>query len=127
MGTGSWRTKQYEKRKGNLYPTHGLGPVSQYMNLLRGEDTFKTLVSFSSPALGRKKFTEKNFDKNHKWRKLKIHSKSTLFFTCNLLIRESKAPKRPPRNLKNQGGTPQEFPDFTRGKWVSTKPFNIKP
>ena len=31
-GTGSWRTLQYEKKKGNLYPTHGLGPVSQYMN-----------------------------------------------------------------------------------------------
>ena len=30
-------------------------------------------------------------------------------------------------NSVNQGGTPQEFPDFTRGKWVSTKPFNIKP
>ena len=26
----------------------------------------------------------------------------------------------------NQGGAPQEFPDFTRGNWVSTKPFNIK-
>ena len=26
----------------------------------------------------------------YKWRKLEIHSKFTLFFTCNLLIRESK-------------------------------------
>ena len=51
-GTGSWRTLEYEKRRGNLYPTHGLGPVSQYMNLLRSEDTFKSLVSFSSPAMG---------------------------------------------------------------------------
>ena len=23
------------------YPTHGLGPVAQYMNLARGEDTLK--------------------------------------------------------------------------------------
>ena len=37
-GTGSWRTFQYEQKRGNLYPTHGLGPVSQYMNLLRSED-----------------------------------------------------------------------------------------
>ena len=69
-GTGSWRTLEYEKRRGNLYPTHGLGPVSQYMNLLRSEDTFKSLVSLSSPALGRKKFGEENFPSNHKWNKL---------------------------------------------------------
>ena len=69
-GTGSWRTLEYEKRRGNLYPTHGLGPVSQYMNLLRSEDTFKTLVSFSSPAMGRKKFGKENFPSNHKWNNL---------------------------------------------------------
>jgi len=51
--TGSWRTFQYAKRNGNLYPTHGLGPVAQYMNLGRGEDNFRRLVSFSSPAKGR--------------------------------------------------------------------------
>ena len=51
--TGSWRTFQYAKRNGNLYPTHGLGPVAQYMNLARTEDTFGRMVSFSSPAKGR--------------------------------------------------------------------------
>ncbi len=69
-GTGSWRTLQYEKKKGNLYPTHGLGPVSQYMNLLRSEDNFKTIVSFSTPAMGRKKFANENFSDNHKWNEL---------------------------------------------------------
>tara|TARA_B100000161_G_scaffold145694_1_gene103579 strand:+ start:31636 stop:33015 length:1380 start_codon:yes stop_codon:yes gene_type:complete len=69
-GTGSWRTLHYANGKGNLYPTHGLGPVAQYMNLARGEDNFKTLVSFSSPALGRNIYSKKNFDKNHKWNKL---------------------------------------------------------
>ena len=69
-GTGSWRTLQYEKKKGNLYPTHGLGPVSQYMNLLRSEDNFKTIVSFSTPAMGRKKFAKENFSESHKWNEL---------------------------------------------------------
>lgn len=58
--TGSWRTHQYAKRNGNLYPCHGLGPVAQYMNLARGEDNFRRLVSFSSPAKGRKLFAEKS-------------------------------------------------------------------
>lgn len=51
--TGSWRTFHYARRNGNLYPTHGLGPVAQYMNLARTEDNFARLVSFSTPARGR--------------------------------------------------------------------------
>ncbi len=69
-GTGSWRTHHYADRNGNLYPTHGLGPVAQYMNLARGEDNFNSLVSFSTPALGRKSYAEKNYAKDHKWNKL---------------------------------------------------------
>jgi predicted dehydrogenase len=69
-GTGSWRTYHYAKRNGNLYPTHGLGPVAQYMNLGRGEDQFHSLVSFSTPAKGRKLYAEKNYDDDHKWNAL---------------------------------------------------------
>lgn len=69
-GTGSWRTYHYANRNGNLYPTHGLGPVAQYMNLARGEDNFARLVAFSSPAMGRKAYAAKNFDKDHKWNQL---------------------------------------------------------
>ena len=69
-GTGSWRTHHYAKRKGNLYPTHGLGPVAQYMNLGRKEDTFQSIVSYSTPAVGRKLYAEKNYSKDHKWNKL---------------------------------------------------------
>ena len=69
-GTGSWRTYHYAKRNGNLYPTHGLGPVAQYMNLGRGEDTFNRIVSLSSPALGRKAYAQKNYPSEHKWNQL---------------------------------------------------------
>ena len=69
-GTGSWRTHHYAKSRGNLYPTHGLGPVAQYMNLARGDDNFNSIVSYSTPALGRKYYAEKNYDSNHKWNKL---------------------------------------------------------
>lgn len=69
-GTGSWRTHHYADRNGNLYPTHGLGPVAQYMNLARGDDNFVNMVSFSSPAIGRKAYAAKNFDANHKWNQL---------------------------------------------------------
>lgn len=55
-GTGSWRTAYHARTQGNLYPTHGLGPVAQYMNLDRTDDRFDTLVSMSSPARGRNRF-----------------------------------------------------------------------
>ena len=58
--TGSWRTFEYAKRDGNLYPTQGLGPVAQYMNLARTEDNFGRMVSFSSPAKGRNLYAKKS-------------------------------------------------------------------
>lgn len=69
-GTGSWRTWHYAKRNGNLYPTHGLGPVAHYMNINRG-DRFDYLSSVSSPALGRKLFAEKSYPPAHKWNQIK--------------------------------------------------------
>ena len=69
-GTGSWRTPQYANRNGNLYPTHGLGPVAQYMNIGRKDDIFQSMVSYSTPSLGRKAYAEKNYPANHKWNKL---------------------------------------------------------
>ncbi len=42
-----WRIRHHVKYHGNLYPTHGLGPVAQYMGINRG-DRFGHLVSMSS-------------------------------------------------------------------------------
>jgi predicted dehydrogenase len=69
-GTGSWRTPHYAERNGNMYPTHGLGPVAQYMSLARGEDNFSRLVSYSSPAKGRSAYAKEHYPPDHKWRKL---------------------------------------------------------
>jgi hypothetical protein len=50
-GEGLWHRSFHTKRDGNLYPTHGLGPVANYMGINRG-DRFDCLVSMSTPALG---------------------------------------------------------------------------
>ena len=42
-----WRLKENYKHNGSLYPTHGLGPIAQCMNINRG-DKFDHLVSMSS-------------------------------------------------------------------------------
>ena len=43
----NWRLWFNAKHKGNYYPTHGLGPICQYMNINRG-DRLTTLVSMES-------------------------------------------------------------------------------
>ena len=50
-GEGLWRRFEHVGRNGNLYPTHGLGPVARYLDVHRG-DRFERLVSMSSPSLG---------------------------------------------------------------------------
>jgi hypothetical protein len=50
-GEGLWRRAHSMMRDGNLYPTHGLGPVAQCMNINRG-DRFDYLVSISGPSRG---------------------------------------------------------------------------
>ena len=45
--TGMWRLKENAARNGNLYPTHGLGPVCQAMNINRG-DKMDYLTSMST-------------------------------------------------------------------------------
>ncbi len=46
-GEGLWRRTPHQTRNGNLYPTHGLGPVARYMGIHEG-DRFTRLVSMSS-------------------------------------------------------------------------------
>jgi len=43
-----YRLRNHLKRQGNLYPTHAIGPLAQYMDILRG-DRFEYLISMSSP------------------------------------------------------------------------------
>lgn len=50
-GPEKWRLQHSIKRDGNVYPTHGLGPVSNCMNINRG-DQFDYLVSMSGNSRG---------------------------------------------------------------------------
>ena len=70
-GTGSWRTTHYTKRNGNLYPTHGLGPVAQYMNINRG-DRLDFMSSVSCPSRSRALYAEKNFPEGNVRRRQKF-------------------------------------------------------
>ena len=72
-GTGSWRTHHWAQENGNLYPTHGLGPVAQYMNIGRTDDTFRRIVSFSSPAKNHQLWVDKNTKPGSKLRDIEFN------------------------------------------------------
>lgn len=46
-----WRTHHSVYRNGDLYPTHGIGPIAHYININRG-NRFMNISSFSSKARG---------------------------------------------------------------------------
>ena len=50
-----WRTLHSVNRNGDLYPTHGIGPIAHYININRG-NRFVNLSSFSSKARGLHKY-----------------------------------------------------------------------
>ena len=59
-GEGLWRRAENAARNGNLYPTHGLGPVANCMGINRG-DRFDYLVSVSSAARGLEAYRDQKF------------------------------------------------------------------
>jgi predicted dehydrogenase len=54
---GLWRRAWHTRSNSNLYPTHGLGPVSWYLDVHAG-DRFDYLVSVSTPERGLSKWRE---------------------------------------------------------------------
>jgi len=58
-----WRTAHSLTRNGNLYPTHGLGPVAEAMDINHG-DRFDTLVSMSSVSRGLNLYAAEKFGKD---------------------------------------------------------------
>ena len=59
-GEGLWRRAHSMTRNGNLYPTHGLGPIANCMDINRG-DRFVSLVSMSGPSRGLQEYAREHF------------------------------------------------------------------
>ncbi len=59
-GEGLWRREHAKTRNGNLYPTHGLGPIANCMDINRG-DRFEYVVSMSGPSRGLQAYAREHF------------------------------------------------------------------
>jgi predicted dehydrogenase len=59
-----WRTQHSVMRNGDLYPTHGIGPLAMMVDINRG-NRFTELVSYSSKARGLHDYVVKKGGKDH--------------------------------------------------------------
>ena len=67
-----WRTEHSVHRNGDLYPTHGIGPLAHYANINRG-NIFTSLCSFSSKTRGLHDYVVKHCGENHPSAKVRFH------------------------------------------------------
>ncbi|HRI78370.1 MAG TPA: Gfo/Idh/MocA family oxidoreductase [Cyclobacteriaceae bacterium] len=66
-----WRTQHSVNRNGDLYPTHGIGPVAMMIDINRG-NRFTELVSYSTKSRGLHNFIVKKGGENHSNAKVKF-------------------------------------------------------
>jgi predicted dehydrogenase len=119
VGEGLWRIAHSIKRNGDLYPTHGLGPVAQCMNINRG-NRFDYLVSMSCNSRGLNLFAAKQYgpDSRQANRKYALGDVvSTLIRTVNgqtiVLKHDTNTPRPYSRDILVQGtrGIVRKYPE----------------
>ncbi len=116
-GEGLWRRAYHTQRNGNLYPTHGLGPVANYMGINRG-DRFDYMVSMSSPAKGFAAYRADHVPKGDpKWKERYIDGdmNTSLIKTANGLtinLQHDTSNPQPYDRLNGIAGTKGIFKDY---------------
>jgi len=63
-GELTWWGEQALKRNGDLYPTHGIGPIANCLDIDRG-NRFVTLTATASKSRGMKEYIRKKFGAGH--------------------------------------------------------------
>jgi hypothetical protein len=83
VSEAKWRTIHSLHRNGDLYPTHGAGPIMNYININRG-NRFTHLVSMSTKARGLQEYLN-DVDPNHANAKLewKLGDVVTTLIQCS--------------------------------------------
>jgi predicted dehydrogenase len=77
-----WRTEHSIHRNGDLYPTHGIGPIAQYIDINHG-NRFMSLCSFSSKARGLHNHVVKAGGKDHPNAKVKFKAGDVITTSIN--------------------------------------------
>ena len=114
---GLWRRQPHIERNGNLYPTHGLGPVAQCLGI--GEDdSFDYMVSMSSREAALSSYRAANVPAdNPKWREHYRHGDMNLSLIRTKLgrtvvLQHDVVSPRPYERLFVVSGTKGTFRDY---------------
>jgi predicted dehydrogenase len=122
-GEGAWRRDAHVKRSGNLYPTHGLGPVARYMDIHEG-DRFDVLVSLSSreQSLSRYRETAVNADDPRRKETYRCGDMNTSLLRTvrgrTVLLQHDTVSPRPYSRLNLISGTKGAFADYPARVYV---------
>ena len=114
---GLWRRAWHTRLDGNLYPTHGLGPVANYMNINRG-DRLDYLVSMSSPSRSLDLYREQTVPKDSpKWKEKYVAGdiNTTLIKTAkglSIKVQHDTSTPRPYDRINLIQGTKGLFRDY---------------
>ncbi len=114
---GLWRRVPHTQRNGNFYPTHGLGPVSTYMDVNRG-DRFDYMVSMNTPEFGLTAWREANVPKDSpKWKEKYVAGdlNRSLIRTARgrvILLEHDVVNPRPYSRINSVQGTKGIFEDY---------------
>lgn len=107
-----WRLKENIQNNGSLYPTHGLGPIAQSMNINRG-DKFDHLVSmstndFSLGMMAREMASKDEFFKPYEGKTYRGNMNTTLIRTDlgkTLMVQHDVSTPRPYSRIHLVSGT----------------------
>jgi hypothetical protein len=116
-GEGLWRRFPHMQRNGNLYPTHGLGPVAHYMDIHRG-DRFDYMVSVSSCEASLSAYVKANFADGDSKRSEKYicgDMNTSIIKTVRgrtILLQHDVVNPRPYSRLNSISGTKGAFADY---------------
>ncbi|OJV38068.1 MAG: acetylgalactosaminidase [Bacteroidales bacterium 36-12] len=107
---GMWRLDYNEKFKANLYPTHGLGPVCQILNIHRG-DKMNYLTSMSTKQFGITEYAKNRFGEDSDYAQ-RTYNKGDMNTTLiqtekgkTILIQHDVTSPRPYNRLHTVSGT----------------------
>lgn len=114
--TDNWRRRFVSKLDGNLYPTHGLGPVALYLDI-NGGDQFNHLVSMSSreSALSERRNALPADDPRRRERFAGGDMNTTLLKTARgrtVMVQYSLVQSRPYSRINLIAGTRGTFADY---------------
>ena len=110
-----WRTQHSVDRNGDLYPTHGLGPVAHWLNINRGNQ-FVRLTSMATKSRGLHKYVVDKGGANHPNAKVnfKLGDVVTTMIECAngeniMIIHDTNSPRPYSLGFRAQG---------TEGIWM---------